>query len=54
MKESDIKYLEKRITFLQNTINILIIISIIHGIELIMLQTPHLGEVISSLLKQLQ
>ncbi len=54
MERKEYMNLEKRITLLQITVNILIAISILHGIELILLQSPHLSVVLSTLLKQLK
>lgn len=54
MERKDYMNLEKRITLLQMTVNILIITSIIHGIVLILLQSPHLSVQLSNLLKQLK
>ncbi len=54
MERKDYMNLEKRITLLQITVNFLIAISIIHGIVLILLQSPHLSVQLSNLLKQLK
>lgn len=54
MERKEYMNLEKRITLLQMTVNTLVVISIIHGIVLILLQSPHLSVVLSTLLKQLK
>lgn len=54
MERKEYMNLEKQIRFLHITVNILIIISIIHGIVLILLQSPHLSVLLSTLLKQLK
>lgn len=54
MERKDYMNLEKRVTLLQMTVNNLIITSILHGILLIRLQSPHLSMLLSTLLKQLK
>ena len=54
MERKEYMNLEKRVTLLQMTVNILVVISIIHGIVLILLQSPNLSVVLSTLLKQLK
>ena len=54
MERKEYMNLEKRITLLQITVNILIAISILHGLLLIWLQSPNLRLLLSTLLKQLK
>lgn len=54
MERKEYMNLEKQIRFLHITVNILIAISILHGLLLIWLQSPNLRLLQSTLLKQLK
>lgn len=54
MERKEYMNLEKQIRFLYITVNILIAISILHGLLFIWLQSPNLRLLLSTLLKQLK